>query len=357
MPDHTKHLLRRRRGIAAKVVAERLTDDGFEVVAGRDRRGGLEAARRISPSTSSSPTCACRASTAAVVDAALDPLPRHRRHRRHRLRHGEGRRRRDQARRHRLRHQAVSVRRADARAQLRARAAAAEEPRTRTCARSSRSAIGFGVIIGKSRAMRALFQLLETVAPTQQHDPDHRRDRHRQGSGRARDSPQQPAASRSGSSRSTAARFPRRCSRPSSSATCAARSPARSAIAAGPARAGHKGTLFLDEVGTMSTALQMKLLRVLQEREFERIGDSHTIKVDVRDRRRDQQRPGEDGDGGHVPRGSVLPPERHPGAAAAAARAPGRHPAARAALPRQVPRSSGRAARRAHRRRRRRCAA
>src|SRR6266480_4382708 len=44
----------------------------------------------------------------------------------------------------------------------------------------------------------------------------------------------------------------------------------------------HKGSLFLDEVGTMSGALQMKLLRVLQEREFERIGDSHTTKVDVR---------------------------------------------------------------------------
>jgi two-component system response regulator AtoC len=44
----------------------------------------------------------------------------------------------------------------------------------------------------------------------------------------------------------------------------------------------HKGTLFLDEVGTMSNALQMKLLRALQEREFERIGDSQTIKVDVR---------------------------------------------------------------------------
>lgn len=44
----------------------------------------------------------------------------------------------------------------------------------------------------------------------------------------------------------------------------------------------HKGTLFLDEVGTMSTALQMKLLRALQEREFERVGDSKTIKVDVR---------------------------------------------------------------------------
>src|SRR5437016_10475620 len=44
----------------------------------------------------------------------------------------------------------------------------------------------------------------------------------------------------------------------------------------------HKGTLFLDEVGTMSTALQMKLLRALQEREFERVGDNETIKVDVR---------------------------------------------------------------------------
>src|SRR5690606_12482750 len=43
-----------------------------------------------------------------------------------------------------------------------------------------------------------------------------------------------------------------------------------------------RGTLFLDEVGTMPMPLQMKLLRVLQEREFERIGDPRTIKVDVR---------------------------------------------------------------------------
>ena len=42
------------------------------------------------------------------------------------------------------------------------------------------------------------------------------------------------------------------------------------------------GTLFLDEVGTMPMPLQMKMLRVLQEREFERIGDTRTIKVDVR---------------------------------------------------------------------------
>jgi DNA-binding NtrC family response regulator len=44
----------------------------------------------------------------------------------------------------------------------------------------------------------------------------------------------------------------------------------------------HRGSLFLDEVGTMSAALQAKLLRALQEREFERVGDSNTIKVDVR---------------------------------------------------------------------------
>ena len=42
------------------------------------------------------------------------------------------------------------------------------------------------------------------------------------------------------------------------------------------------GTLFLDEVGEMSPAMQAKLLRVLQEREFERVGGTRTIRVDVR---------------------------------------------------------------------------
>lgn len=44
----------------------------------------------------------------------------------------------------------------------------------------------------------------------------------------------------------------------------------------------HEGTLFLDEVAEMPLEMQVKLLRILQEQEFERVGGVHTIKVDVR---------------------------------------------------------------------------
>jgi transcriptional regulator with PAS, ATPase and Fis domain len=46
--------------------------------------------------------------------------------------------------------------------------------------------------------------------------------------------------------------------------------------------AAHTGTIFLDEINSTTPQLQVKLLRVLQEREFERVGDTQTIRVDTR---------------------------------------------------------------------------
>ncbi|MCI0557114.1 MAG: sigma 54-interacting transcriptional regulator, partial [Nitrososphaera sp.] len=44
----------------------------------------------------------------------------------------------------------------------------------------------------------------------------------------------------------------------------------------------HQGTIFLDEIGDIPLELQSKLLRVLQEKEFERLGSNRTIRVDIR---------------------------------------------------------------------------
>jgi DNA-binding NtrC family response regulator len=139
----------------------------------------------------------------------------------------------------------------------------------------------FEGIVGRSRAMTHLFQLLETVAATNS---------------------TLLITGETGSGKEVVARAihhngPRRVHR-FVALNCSAipetlleaelfghvRGAFTGAIAnrQGRLEQAHKGTLFLDEVGTMSPGLQMKLLRVLQEREFERVGDSHTTKVDVR---------------------------------------------------------------------------
>lgn len=136
-------------------------------------------------------------------------------------------------------------------------------------------------LVGRSRVMRDLFGLLETVAAT---------------------SSTVMITGETGTGKELAARAihhnsPRRANR-FVALNCSAipetlleaelfghvRGAFTGAIGArqGRVEQAHKGTLFLDEVGTMSPSLQAKLLRVLQEREFERVGDSHTVKIDVR---------------------------------------------------------------------------
>src|SRR5688572_9015336 len=139
----------------------------------------------------------------------------------------------------------------------------------------------FGGILGKSRPMLALFQMLETVA---------------------RASSTILITGETGTGKEVVARAihhnsPRRAHRfvalncsaiPETLLEAELFGHVRGAFTGavgnrqGRFEQAHKGTLFLDEVGTMSAALQMKLLRALQEREFERVGDSHTVKVDVR---------------------------------------------------------------------------
>ena len=136
------------------------------------------------------------------------------------------------------------------------------------------------------------------------------------------------------SSRSTAPPSPRASSRASSSATRRAPSPARRTRREGRFELADGGTLFLDEIGEIPPHVQVKLLRVLQEGEIERLGGTSR-----RSRSTSAWSPPPTGTcaravaRGPLPRGPLLPPQRHQRERAAAARAARRHPAPRRALP------------------------
>ena len=140
----------------------------------------------------------------------------------------------------------------------------------------------FGRMVGASRAMREGLQRDRAGGADHRVGADHRRDGHRQGAGGADAAPAEPARCRRPTWRSTARPFPRRCSRASSSATRRARSPARYERRAGCFELADRGTLFLDEIAEMMPATQVKLLRVLEERRFRRLGGRDEQDVDVR---------------------------------------------------------------------------
>ena len=148
----------------------------------------------------------------------------------------------------------------------------------------------FSNIIGSSSSMLAVFQLVETIAPT---------------------SSTVLITGESGTGKELVARAIHfnspRSDRPFVALNCGALSETlldselfghmRGAFTGadsnkkGLIEVAEKGTIFLDEIGEMSPLVQVKLLRVLQERKFRRLGGTEEIDADIRDPRGDQPRP------------------------------------------------------------------
>jgi DNA-binding NtrC family response regulator len=140
---------------------------------------------------------------------------------------------------------------------------------------------GLGAMIGKSAPMRALYQLIETVAPTATTILI----TGETGTGKemvARAIHQTSTRHRGRFVAINVSAIPETLLDAELFGHVRGAFTGAVAMRQGRLEQADGGTLFLDEVGTMPMALQMKMLRVLQEREFERIGDTKTIKVDVR---------------------------------------------------------------------------
>ena len=123
------------------------------------------------------------------------------------------------------------------------------------------------------------------------HRADPRRERHRQGAGRARALPALRTAATSPSSRSTARRCPRSCSRASSSASRRAPSPAPRSASSASSSTRTAARSSSTRSARCIPGLQAKLLQVLQDGEFARLGGEADVQGRRAHHRRDQPRP------------------------------------------------------------------